>query len=170
MVLALELLRLTYPYYSVLLQMPGCYVLIYVDDLIIMGSSPTELDDLIYSLNHTFALKGLGKLNYFLVVEVSYSETGGLFHSQSKYILDLLHRTKMSEAKPITTHMVSGPILSTHQGEFFMIRIYTGVLWVLLNMPHSHILKLFTVFIRHVNSCTLQLFYIGSLLNIFYDT
>lgn len=96
-----------------------CYVFIYVDDLIIMESSPTELDDLICSLNYsTFAFKDLDKLSYFFGVKVSYLETGGLFLSQSKYISDLLHQTKMSEAKSITTPMVSGLILSAHQGEF----------------------------------------------------
>ena len=49
-----------------------CYILIYIDDIIVMGSSSIALDELIKSLNSTFALKGLGKLNYFLDIEVSY--------------------------------------------------------------------------------------------------
>lgn len=95
-----------------------CYVLIYVDDIIVTGSSPFEMDDLIKSMHHTFALKDLGKLGFFLGVEVSYPEHGGMFLSQSKYIHDLLQRTKMVEAKQITTPMVNGPNLSTHQGEY----------------------------------------------------
>ncbi|KAA0066108.1 Reverse transcriptase, RNA-dependent DNA polymerase [Cucumis melo var. makuwa] len=39
--------------------------------------SSIVLDELIKSLNSTFALKDLGKLNYFLGIEVSYPEKGG---------------------------------------------------------------------------------------------
>lgn len=52
-------------------------------------------------------------------VEVSYPPFGVMFLSQNKYIMDLLHKTKMAEAKPIATPMISGPILSVRQGEPF---------------------------------------------------
>lgn len=74
---------------------------------------------LIHTLSNHFALKDLETLSYFLGIKVSYPKAGGMFLSQSKYIMDLLHRIKISEAKPITTPMVSGPILSALQGELF---------------------------------------------------
>ena len=67
-----------------------CYVLIYVDDIIVMGSSSIEINYLINILHNTFALQDLDCLNYFLGIEVSYPKAGGMFLSQSNYISDLL--------------------------------------------------------------------------------
>lgn len=57
----------------------SCYILIYVDDIILMGSSTTEVQRIITLLNAQFALKDLGPLSYFLGIEVSYPTSGGLF-------------------------------------------------------------------------------------------
>uniref|UniRef100_A0A2N9GUI4 Uncharacterized protein n=1 Tax=Fagus sylvatica TaxID=28930 RepID=A0A2N9GUI4_FAGSY len=43
----------------------------------------------------------------------------GILLSQQRYIMDLLIRTKMNEAKPITTPMASTTSLSTFDGELF---------------------------------------------------
>lgn len=58
-----------------------CYILIYVDDIVLTGSSNFEIQSLIYTLYNKFALKDLGKLNYFLGIEVSYSTSYNLFLS-----------------------------------------------------------------------------------------
>ena len=42
------------------------YILVYVDDIIITGSSPQEIAALIQHLNSNFALKDMGPLHYFL--------------------------------------------------------------------------------------------------------
>ena len=47
------------------------HVLVYVDDLIISGNNPTELQRFKTYLNHCFHMKNLGKLKYFLGVEVA---------------------------------------------------------------------------------------------------
>ncbi|KAL0553541.1 hypothetical protein IC582_007439 [Cucumis melo] len=118
------------------------YFLIYVDDLIIMGSFEKDLNSLIHSLNNQFAVKDLGKLSYFLRVEVSYPTNGGLFLSQSKHISDLLPITKMLEVKPISTPMISGSLLSAFQGEpFHDVRLYRSVVGALqyVTLTHPHI-------------------------------
>ncbi|WVZ15108.1 hypothetical protein V8G54_012674 [Vigna mungo] len=78
------------------------YFLVYVDDIIVTGSSSTELSNLISTLAARFSLKDLGCLNYFLGVEVIPSATG-LFLSQRKYIIDLLHKSGMANTKPAST-------------------------------------------------------------------
>jgi hypothetical protein len=94
------------------------FILIYVDDIIITSSKPEAIDDLLLSLTHDFAVKDLGTLNFFLGIEVL-SNPHGIILSQHRYIMDLLHRTKISEAKPITTPMASTTSLSAFEGELF---------------------------------------------------
>jgi histone deacetylase 1/2 len=88
------------------------YVLVYVDDILLTGSSSTLLQDLISKLNSQFALKHMGKPDYFLGIEVHHLPNGNMLLTQSKYIRDLLHRANMAEAKGITTPMVSSLKLS----------------------------------------------------------
>ncbi|XP_022024710.1 uncharacterized mitochondrial protein AtMg00810-like [Helianthus annuus] len=78
------------------------YLLVYVDDLIITGNQPSIMTSFISCLNKEFAIKDLGKLNYFLGLEVTYTQHG-LFLNQSKYTLDILNRAKMLDAKPAPT-------------------------------------------------------------------
>jgi hypothetical protein len=94
------------------------YVLIYVDDIILTGSHSTAIDDLLLSLKRDFAVKDLGSLNFFLGIEVLPNAAGVLL-SQQRYILDLLKRTKMTDAKPVSTPMASSTTLSAFDGEPF---------------------------------------------------
>jgi len=86
------------------------YLLIYVDDVIITASAPAAIAELHQLLSVDFAIKDLGDLHYFLVVEVLPVKSGLL--SQRRYILDLLKKTNMLEAKPITSPMAASSILS----------------------------------------------------------
>ena len=87
-----------------LLQRPELtmYFLVYVDDIILISSSPASTDKLILSLRHDFAVKDLGPLHYFLGLEVTHT-AAGLSLTQKKYSLDLLRRAVMLKCKPITT-------------------------------------------------------------------
>jgi hypothetical protein len=58
----------------------------------------------------------LGDLHYFLGVEVIKLESG-LLLSQRRYISDLLKKTNMHEAKPITSPMASSSMLSAFTGD-----------------------------------------------------
>ena len=91
------------------------YLLVYVDDIIIMGPSSSALQVFVTSLASRFSLKDLGSLSYFLGVEVLPHEHG-LFLSQKKYIQDLLDRAKMSNAKPVPTPMATYPPLNLTDG------------------------------------------------------
>lgn len=78
------------------------YTLVYVDDIIITGNSTAKVNECISKLASSFSIKDLGSLHYFLGVEVIPTSTG-LFLSQHKYIVDLLERTKMTDAKAVLT-------------------------------------------------------------------
>jgi hypothetical protein len=89
---------------------------VYVDDSIITASVPEAIPDLLQQLRTSFAVKDLGKLNFFLRVEVTSLKLGFLL-SQRHYILDLLKRTNMLEAKPISSPMASSSSLSVFVGD-----------------------------------------------------
>ena len=90
-------------------------VLVYVDDIIITGTSAKLMGSLITHLNSHFALKDLGPLHYFLGIEVHRTATG--FHlSQQKYITDLLIQASMTESKPHSTPMTASSPISLHDG------------------------------------------------------
>lgn len=79
---------------------------------LIIGSAAPWIHELIKKLNATFALKHIGKPNYFLGLEVKYKPNGSLILTQSKYIRDLLQRASMVDCKGISTPMESTTKLS----------------------------------------------------------
>ena len=93
------------------------FVLVYVDDIVVTGSSSQEIHELISRLRGLFSLKDLGKLSYFLGIEVKKTADGGLHLSQKKYIQDLLKKTKMDGAKSLPTPMLSDLKLSAGMGD-----------------------------------------------------
>jgi histone deacetylase 1/2 len=88
------------------------YVLIYVDDILVTGSAPQLIQDVISKLNVSFALKQLGEVDYFLGIEVHHMPSGALLLNQAKYIRDLLCKAKMENFKPIGSPMMSSCKLS----------------------------------------------------------
>ncbi|KAJ0787642.1 putative RNA-directed DNA polymerase [Helianthus annuus] len=93
-----------------------CYVLVYVDDIIITGSSSAYVTGLIERLHSQFALKDLGALSYFLGVQATFHEDT-LHLSQQRYLCDLLQRTGLAECRPLSTPVSSGRQLSRHSGD-----------------------------------------------------
>ncbi|RVW88665.1 Retrovirus-related Pol polyprotein from transposon RE1 [Vitis vinifera] len=93
------------------------FVLVYVNDIVVTGSSSQEIQELISKLSGLFSLKDLGELSYFLGIEVKKTTDGGLHLSKKKYIQDLLKKTKMDGAKSLPTPMLSGLKLSAEMGD-----------------------------------------------------
>ncbi|KAG8492139.1 hypothetical protein CXB51_015694 [Gossypium anomalum] len=93
------------------------YVLVYVDDIIITGSSSTIIDWFVRLLHEKFSLKDMGDLHFFLGIEVTRSSTGSVHMCQAKYIRDILARASMATAKSVPTPMVSSSVMSKDDGE-----------------------------------------------------
>ncbi|KAI9198873.1 hypothetical protein LWI28_023553 [Acer negundo] len=89
------------------------YLLIYVDD--INRNNSAHVDQFVDSLTQRFSLKNLGPLSYFLGVELV-SHKHGVLLSQQLYILDLLTRTNISNAKPVQTPLPTSPLITLHSG------------------------------------------------------
>jgi hypothetical protein len=91
------------------------YMLIYVDDIIIVSSSNQAIDKLIQKLKVDFAVKDLGTLDYFLGIEVKATKNGVLL-SQKRYALDLLRKANIEKCKSISTPMSATEKLFRDQG------------------------------------------------------
>jgi hypothetical protein len=77
-------------------------LLVYVDDVIIAGTSLDEIQVVKSALHTSFKIKDLGKLKYFLGLEVAHSQAG-ISLCQRKYCLDLLVDSGLLGAKPVST-------------------------------------------------------------------
>lgn len=67
-------------------------------------------------LRQEFTFTSIGNLGYFLGIEASH-DAYGLYLWQSKYIIDVLHRSRMFGAKSYPALFVSGQKLSARHGE-----------------------------------------------------
>ncbi|XP_028965114.1 uncharacterized mitochondrial protein AtMg00810-like [Malus domestica] len=84
-------------------------LLLYVDDVILTGSSFQLIAQVIKALTTEFEMKDLGDLHYFLGLQISHTAEG-LFVSQSKYISELVAKVDLQACKPCAT-----PCLPCHR-------------------------------------------------------
>lgn len=95
-------------------------MLIYVDDLIVIGNSVIVISRFKHKLSTCFHMKDLDLLKYFLGIKVA-QNASRLYLSQRKYALDIISETSFSRSKPAVTPIeqnhqlatVSSPFLST---------------------------------------------------------
>jgi len=86
-------------------------LLVYVDDIVLASNSLDEIDHLKSSLRSHFHIRDLGKLKYFLGIEVAHSSTG-ISLCQRKYCLDLISDASLLNSKSSSTPM--DPSLRLH--------------------------------------------------------
>ena len=85
----------------------------YVDD-IIFGSNEESMSQKFSSVTQQeFEMYLLGELTCFLGLQVK-QETDGIFLSQAKYLKRILKKYGMEDCKPVSTPMVTGCNLSSH--------------------------------------------------------
>lgn len=94
------------------------YILIYVDDILITCSHKHAINDFLNRLHCDFAIKDLENLNFFLGMK-AFNSQGQILLYQQCYILVILKRTKMHEAKPNGNPMASSTNLSALHSEDF---------------------------------------------------
>jgi hypothetical protein len=92
------------------------YFLVYVDDLLVTGTSTPHIVTVIKQLQQVFKLKDLGDLSFFLGIQAIRSSQG-LHLRQAKYISDLLSKSKMVGAKPYSSPCLAGTKMSISDGD-----------------------------------------------------
>ncbi|OMO62984.1 Integrase, catalytic core [Corchorus capsularis] len=90
-------------------------LLLYVDDIILTGSSMSVISSLISKLTSSFLVKDLGDLHYFLGIE-AHRTSQQLILTQMKYVSSLLSRLGMENCKPVSTPVTAGKKLSIYDG------------------------------------------------------
>ncbi|KAL2928646.1 Retrovirus-related Pol polyprotein from transposon RE2 [Bienertia sinuspersici] len=91
-------------------------VLVYVDDLIISGNDSSALTTFKQYLCTCFHMKDLGRLKYFLGIEVARSAEGILL-CQRKYALDIITETGLLGAKPASFPIEQNHSLALARGD-----------------------------------------------------
>ena len=101
-------------------------LLLYVDDIILTASTSSLLQFLLDSLKQEFRMTDLGKLHYFLGIEVQNLKEG-LFLCQRKYAMDLINRACMLSCKPISTPLPTRPFSTTTDKPFSDPMLYRSI-------------------------------------------
>lgn len=86
------------------------WMLLYVDDIIILGPDDKSVADVKSELQGPLDVKDLGKLNYFLGVSFR-TDSDGAWLNQSHYVEQLLSRFGMDSCKPVNTPMCLPSVL-----------------------------------------------------------
>ncbi|KAL0402248.1 UNVERIFIED_CONTAM: Retrovirus-related Pol polyprotein from transposon RE2 [Sesamum latifolium] len=90
-------------------------LLVYVDDILLTGTSHPLLERVKNYLDKLFTIKDLGHAKYFLGLELARSQHG-LHVSQSKFLCDILIDSGMLDCKTVSTPLPSGLRLSLDSG------------------------------------------------------
>lgn len=77
-------------------------LLLYVDDILLTGSSDQLLQIFVSSLSKQYSMKDMGRSSYFLGIEMETLDDGLFLHQQA-YIKDILHVAAMTDCKPMPT-------------------------------------------------------------------
>jgi hypothetical protein len=117
---------------------------VHVDDIIFTGSHSDAITKLIQTLSRDFPVEDLGDLHFFLGIYVA-CVPPRLHLSQSRYISNILARTKMSNAKPITSPIAANTSLSKFSSSPYSdVTLYRSTVGALqyfsltrLDMPHE---------------------------------
>ncbi|XP_019189004.1 PREDICTED: uncharacterized protein LOC109183378 [Ipomoea nil] len=78
------------------------YLLVYVDDIIMMGNDSALIDTLLGQLSTAFKIRDLGTPHFFLGIE-NVPSGDGFVLSQCRYMKDILTRSGMTDCKALAT-------------------------------------------------------------------
>ncbi|GJR51390.1 ribonuclease H-like domain-containing protein [Tanacetum coccineum] len=91
-------------------------ILVYVDDIVVIGNNNSEIDKFKHFLSTKFMIKDLGQVKYFLGIGVL-ENINGLCLSQRKYCLELLNEYGLLACKPATTPLQQNVVLGYEESE-----------------------------------------------------
>ncbi|KAK8936891.1 hypothetical protein KSP39_PZI011750 [Platanthera zijinensis] len=105
--------------YTVFFRRSGFHTImlvVYMDDIIIMGNDESDIAQLKTRLGKEYEVKYLRQLRYFIEIEVARS-AGEIVLSQRKYVLDLLKEASMLGCRPAVAPIDQKTKLNAEAGE-----------------------------------------------------
>jgi hypothetical protein len=87
-------------------------IALYVDDLIIASNCNKLMRETKQYLNKRFEMKDLGKLRFYLGIEVLWNKDGSCSLRQRPYIQEILEKFNMMDCKPVAAPISSGQKLT----------------------------------------------------------
>ncbi|CAA7062104.1 unnamed protein product [Microthlaspi erraticum] len=114
-------------------------VSVYVDDLIYTGDNVSMMEEFKKSMQREFDMTDLGKMRYFLGIEVLQT-TRGIHISQGKYALEVLKRFNMEDCNAVYNPMVPGSKLDMDEegervDETFYKQIIGSLMYITTTRP-----------------------------------
>ena len=91
-------------------------VAVYMDDIFVTGTSKKNIDEFKKSMSSKFEMSDLGKLSYYLGIEVCQHE-GGITLNQRRYASKILENGGVIKCNPVHTPMELGLKLSKAEDE-----------------------------------------------------
>lgn len=91
-------------------------LLVYVDDIVLTGTTLSEISRVKAFLHQSFGIKDLGALKYFLGLELPRSKAG-LVVNQRKYCMELISEVGLTGCKPASSPIDPAQKLSSEIGE-----------------------------------------------------
>jgi len=114
------------------------YLLSYVDDIILTGNDSKAMSAIVEELRHSFKMKDLGHLTYFLGIQLVRRNPHHIFLHQAKYIHDLLSRTNMLDCKPVSNPATSNKLGHSSSDLVLDPTLYRSVVGALQYVTLSH--------------------------------
>ena len=112
------------------------YVSIYVDDLLFTGNNELLMENFKTSMKAEFEMTDLGKMRYFLGIEVVQNSTG-IHISQKKYALEILTRFKMMDCNAVVNPIVPGSKLAQDDSEAVDETLFKQLMGSLMYMTNT---------------------------------
>ncbi|KAL9265870.1 Retrovirus-related Pol polyprotein from transposon RE1-like protein [Drosera capensis] len=140
-------------------------VSVYVDDIIYVGSTEKLVQEFRQSMMQDFDMTDLGKMRYFLGLEITQTDRG-IYVCQHKYVRDMLSKFGMNNMNPARSPVTAGVIASkdsdgkdVDETEF---RQMIGSLMYASTPKESHLLLIKRVMRYLLGTMKLGLFYRAS--------
>lgn len=99
---------------------------LYVNDMFVIDNNGTNIEDFKKEVQNVFEMSDLGKMTYFLGLEVNQIEAG-IFISQKKYALDVLRKFKLENCKNVATPLVLNEKISREMESFWKTPLFLEV-------------------------------------------
>ena len=137
-------------------------ILVYVDDILVVGSDSTSIANIKAHLASHFKIKDLGPLKYFLGIEAARSDKG-IYLNQRKYTLDIIKDVGLEHSRTASVPMEQNHTLLGNKVSPFLIdpapyrRLVGRLIYLTITRPDlSYAVHVLSQFLASPRQCHLD--------------